>query len=159
MYLNQDLTEVRSLVVGDWTPLSELRAAADLVALTKLHKLKEEELGPHLVGCLASRIAAKDSLWNNRFLVFRIRMATSHKHEVLLTSDNSGQLWNSCVWDPNTGASLTSYKVILLLLYFLPALGNIGRCYFEGNIWYRERGMKKEENIYDKGERGKNYNG
>ena len=37
--------------------------------------------------------------------------ATSHKHEVLLTSDNSGQLWNCCVWDPNTGSTLTSYKV------------------------------------------------
>ncbi len=38
-------------------------------------------------------------------------MATSRKHEVLLTSDSSGQLWNCCVWDPTTGASLTSYKV------------------------------------------------
>lgn len=36
--------------------------------------------------------------------------APSHKHEVLLTSDSSGQLWNCCVWDPNTGSTLTMYK-------------------------------------------------
>ncbi|XP_045160558.2 WD repeat-containing protein 18-like [Mercenaria mercenaria] len=30
--------------------------------------------------------------------------------EVLFTSDISGQLWNTCVWDINTGTSLTSYK-------------------------------------------------
>jgi len=30
--------------------------------------------------------------------------------QVLITSDVSGQLWNSCVWNLNTGASLTSYK-------------------------------------------------
>ena len=30
--------------------------------LTRLHKLKQEELGPQLFGCLLSRIAAKDSL-------------------------------------------------------------------------------------------------
>ncbi|WAR24780.1 WDR18-like protein [Mya arenaria] len=30
--------------------------------------------------------------------------------EVLITSDVSGQLWNACVWDLTTGASLTSYK-------------------------------------------------
>lgn len=30
--------------------------------------------------------------------------------QVLFTSDISGQLWNACVWDMNTGTSLTSYK-------------------------------------------------
>ncbi|KAL4219641.1 WD repeat-containing protein 18 [Mactra antiquata] len=30
--------------------------------------------------------------------------------EVLITSDISGQLWNACIWDINTGTSLTSYK-------------------------------------------------
>jgi len=33
-----------------------------------------------------------------------------NKHEALLTSDNSGQLWNICVWDPETGSTLTTYK-------------------------------------------------
>lgn len=33
-----------------------------------------------------------------------------HTFQVLITSDISGQLWNACVWDLNTGTSLTSYK-------------------------------------------------
>ncbi|XP_071118662.1 WD repeat-containing protein 18-like [Haliotis cracherodii] len=30
--------------------------------------------------------------------------------EVLVSSDASGQLWNACVWDLETGSSLTTYK-------------------------------------------------
>nr|XP_006825898.1 PREDICTED: WD repeat-containing protein 18-like [Saccoglossus kowalevskii] len=30
--------------------------------------------------------------------------------EVVLSSDISGQMWNSCIWDPHTGTSLMSYK-------------------------------------------------
>ena len=65
--MNQDLTEARSLVTGEWRPVGELPAAADLAALTKLHKLRQEELaGPpdhrQLIGSLLSRIAARDSL-------------------------------------------------------------------------------------------------
>lgn len=30
--------------------------------------------------------------------------------EVVVTSENSGQLWNFCVWDPLTGASLRVFK-------------------------------------------------
>ena len=58
----QDLSSARSLVAGDWISLDELPAVTDLPALTRLHKLKQEELGPQLFGCLLSRIAAKDSL-------------------------------------------------------------------------------------------------
>ena len=36
-------------------------------------------------------------------------MPSSH-HEVLLTSETSGQLCNCAVWDPATGASLTTYR-------------------------------------------------
>ena len=50
------------MVEGDWSPLEELPAATDQSALIKLHKLRQEELGPSLAGCLISRIAAKDSL-------------------------------------------------------------------------------------------------
>ncbi len=65
--MNQDLTEARSLVMGEWRPVGELPAATDLAALTKLHKLRQEELaGPpdhrRLIGSLLSRIAARDSL-------------------------------------------------------------------------------------------------
>jgi hypothetical protein len=50
-------------VAGEWTPLDDLPAAVDLSALTKLHKLRPEEMGqPQLIGSLVSRIAAKDSL-------------------------------------------------------------------------------------------------
>jgi len=30
--------------------------------------------------------------------------------EVIVTSENSGQLWNFCVWDPLTGTALRSFK-------------------------------------------------
>lgn len=30
--------------------------------------------------------------------------------EVLLTSESSGQFWNSCLWDPGSGSALTTYK-------------------------------------------------
>jgi pre-rRNA-processing protein IPI3 len=30
--------------------------------------------------------------------------------EVIVTSENSGQLWNCCVWDPLTGTALRSFK-------------------------------------------------
>ena len=33
------------------------------------------------------------------------------RFEVLLTNDASGQLWNTCLWDPNTGSTLATFKV------------------------------------------------
>lgn len=30
--------------------------------------------------------------------------------EVVISSDSSGQMWNTCVWDPSTGTSLMTYK-------------------------------------------------
>ena len=30
--------------------------------------------------------------------------------EVIVTSENSGQLWNSCVWDPLAGTVLRTFK-------------------------------------------------
>ena len=30
--------------------------------------------------------------------------------EVLLTSEDTGQMWNICVWDPSTGSTLKTYK-------------------------------------------------
>ena len=30
--------------------------------------------------------------------------------ETLFTSDKSGQLWNACVWNPDTGSTLTTFK-------------------------------------------------
>ena len=35
----------------------------------------------------------------------------SGKFEVLLTNDASGQMWNTCLWDPNTGSTLGTFKV------------------------------------------------
>jgi hypothetical protein len=37
----------------------------------------------------------------------------SGKFEVLLTNDASGQMWNTCIWDHNTGSTLGTFKVIL----------------------------------------------
>ncbi|XP_069686456.1 WD repeat-containing protein 18-like isoform X1 [Periplaneta americana] len=34
----------------------------------------------------------------------------SNSVEVVITSENSGQLWNACVWDPRVGTSLMTYK-------------------------------------------------
>ena len=30
--------------------------------------------------------------------------------EVVVTSECSGQLWNACVWDPQTGTTLRTFK-------------------------------------------------
>lgn len=30
--------------------------------------------------------------------------------EVVVTSECSGQLWNTCIWDPLTGTSLRTFK-------------------------------------------------
>ena len=30
--------------------------------------------------------------------------------EVLLTGEATGQMWNLCAWDPQSGAALTTYK-------------------------------------------------
>lgn len=42
--------------------------------------------------------------------IFLCRMSSDNKYEVLLTNDSSGQLWNSCVWDPLSGSTLTTFK-------------------------------------------------
>ena len=44
----------------------------------------------------------------NLFLFFRNIMRT--KGEVLVSSEIKGQMWNTGVWDPDTGTLLTSYK-------------------------------------------------
>jgi hypothetical protein len=41
----------------------------------------------------------------------------SGKFEVLLTNDSSGQLWNTCLWDPSTGSTLGTFKVSILLSF------------------------------------------
>lgn len=58
----------------------------------------------------------------------------SVKFEALLTNDSSGVLWNTCLWDPNTGSTLKSYRVSLFLctlkiqLNFVHAIN----CIFQG---------------------------
>lgn len=41
-------------------------------------------------------------------------MSTFNQNEVLVSTDNAGQLWNICVWDAHSGSSLTAFKVELL---------------------------------------------
>ena len=53
---------VRDAIAGDWVDTEHLETYLDTTALTKLHKLKTEELSD-LTGALCSRIAAKDALW------------------------------------------------------------------------------------------------
>lgn len=41
-----------------------------------------------------------------------------------MTSDTSGQQWNSCVWDPVAGTSLLTYKGSTSAAHTLAVLGN-----------------------------------
>ena len=59
--VNNTLEDVREVVTGEWVGLDRLGSFLDKNALTKLHKLKPEEL-EDLTGSLCSRIAAKDAL-------------------------------------------------------------------------------------------------
>lgn len=59
--VNNSLDDVREIVRGDWVEVDRLGSFFDKNALTKLHKLKPEEL-EDLTGSLCSRIAAKDAL-------------------------------------------------------------------------------------------------
>lgn len=44
--------------------------------------------------------------------------------QVLVTSDSSGQQWNSCVWDPIAGTSLLTFKGSTSAPRTLATLGN-----------------------------------
>lgn len=46
------------------------------------------------------------------------------KSEVLMTSDRSGQMWNACVWDPETGSALSSFKGAVSSAGTLCVMGN-----------------------------------
>ena len=59
--VNKDIEDAKQTVVGDWVDLGLLDEYLDSKALTKLHKLKPDELSD-LTGSLCSRIAAKDCL-------------------------------------------------------------------------------------------------
>ena len=59
--VNNTLEDVREVMTGEWVGLDRLGSFLDENALTKLHKLKPEEL-EDLTGSLCSRIAAKDAL-------------------------------------------------------------------------------------------------
>ena len=59
--VNNDLDDVRGVLIGDWVEMDRMGAYLDKNALTKFHKLKPEEL-EDLTGSLCSRIAAKDAL-------------------------------------------------------------------------------------------------
>ena len=43
-------------------------------------------------------------------LSFCILVKMRNKGEVLVSSESKGQMWNTGVWDPETGTLLTSYK-------------------------------------------------
>ena len=57
----KDLEDIKKTVVGDWVDVSLLEKYIDTKTLTKLHKLKPDELCD-LTGSLCSRISAKDCL-------------------------------------------------------------------------------------------------
>ena len=60
--VDRDVDDVREVVAGDWVDAEEnLIKYLDTATLTKLHKLKSEELCD-LTGALCSRISAKDTL-------------------------------------------------------------------------------------------------
>ena len=59
--VNKDIEDAKQTVVGDWVDVGLLGEYLDSKALTKLHKLKPDELSD-LTGSLCSRIAAKDCL-------------------------------------------------------------------------------------------------
>ena len=59
--VDKDLEELKQTVVGDWVDVGLLDKYLDDQALTKLHKLKPDELCD-LTGSLCSRISAKDCL-------------------------------------------------------------------------------------------------
>ena len=59
--VDKDLEDVKKNVEGEWVELDLLTKYIDNKSLTKLHKLKPEELCD-LTGSLCSRISAKDCL-------------------------------------------------------------------------------------------------
>ena len=59
--LDKDIEDLKQTVVGDWVDVGLLDKYLDTPALTKLHKLKPDELCD-LTGSLCSRISAKDCL-------------------------------------------------------------------------------------------------
>ena len=59
--VDKDLEDAKQNVDGDWVELDLLTKYLDNKTLTKLHKLKPEELCD-LTGSLCSRISAKDCL-------------------------------------------------------------------------------------------------
>ena len=59
--VDTDLEDVKQAVEGDWVELDVLANLLDNKALTKLHKLKPDELCD-ITGSLCSRISAKDCL-------------------------------------------------------------------------------------------------
>ena len=59
--IDGDMETVRGAIAGDWVDTEHLETYLDTAALTKLHKLKTEELSD-LTGALCSRISAKDAL-------------------------------------------------------------------------------------------------
>ena len=59
--VDNDLDDVRDVVDGEWVETDLLESFLDTPLLTKLHKLKPDELN-NLSGSLCSRISAKDSL-------------------------------------------------------------------------------------------------
>lgn len=44
--------------------------------------------------------------------------------EIAVTSDSSGQLWNTCVWNPRTGTMLSTYKGGISAPHTLSLIGN-----------------------------------
>merc|ERR1711874_332403 len=60
--VDNSLDEVREVVNGDWVDVEEVKTGCDTDLIAKTHKLKQEEMGKHLVGSLVSRIAAKEAL-------------------------------------------------------------------------------------------------
>ena len=59
--VDKDIKDAKQTVVGDWVDVGLLEKYLDSKALTKLHKLKPDELSD-LTGSLCSRISAKDCL-------------------------------------------------------------------------------------------------
>ena len=59
--VDNDLEDVRDVVDGDWVETELLESFLDTKLITKLHKLKPDEL-KDLSGLLCSRISAKDAL-------------------------------------------------------------------------------------------------
>jgi len=59
--VDNSLEDVMENVSGDWVDTEHLETYLDIPTLTKIHKLKKEELSD-LTGSLCTRISAKDAL-------------------------------------------------------------------------------------------------